>query len=232
VEEAISEMHTADLLIACASAAGESQAIIALESTFFSRLEKLFRRPRFPAALADDVLQTLREQLFVGSEQTPPRIEGYRGQGPLSRWLQVVAVRTAARLIGKAEKEIPVAEHRPETLTSQQEPLVEALKRKYRQQFKRAFEKALADLTPRQRTLLRQHHIDGLTLDELAMAYRVHRATIARWLARAREQLAVETQQTVSAQLAEEGTDLLSISRLVDSQLLPTLNSVLQAGLD
>ena len=50
----------------------------------------------------------------------------------------------------------------------------------------RALIEATAALTPRERTLLKLHLVQGVSADALAKMYRVHRATTTRWLADAR----------------------------------------------
>ena len=52
-----------------------------------------------------------------------------------------------------------------------------------------ATEAAFAELTPRQRNLLRHATFHRLGIDELAIIYGVHRTTTARWLQRTRETL-------------------------------------------
>jgi hypothetical protein len=60
----------------------------------------------------------------------------------------------------------------------------------------------------RARNLLRQHVLDGLTIDELARLYRAHRATCARWLADARSELALHTRRhLVTASLPGDEVD-------------------------
>ena len=63
------------------------------------------------------------------------------------------------------------------------------LKQRYQQDFKEAFILALRGLTVRERNLLRQRFIYGLSLDELGALYRVNRATTARWVVQAREEV-------------------------------------------
>ena len=82
-------------------------------------------------------------------------------------------------------------------------------------------------LSDREKNLLRQSAIDGLSIDDLAALYRVHRATCARWLEAAREALFSDTRRRLidEAGIAEAECD--SIIRLVQSQLHVTLRRVL-----
>jgi RNA polymerase sigma-70 factor (ECF subfamily) len=99
------------------------------------------------------------------------------------------------------------------------DPRLDDLRRRYRGDFAAAFRAALAALPVRERNLLRQHHMDGLTIDQLAGLYRVHRATAARWVARARTTLSGETRRRLMERLGVATQDADSIIRLVRSQL-------------
>ena len=65
-----------------------------------------------------------------------------------------------------------------------------------------ALRAAFAKLSARERNLLRMHHLHGLTVDELAPMFRVHRATVARWITSAREHLLTETRDSLRDRLA------------------------------
>jgi serine/threonine protein kinase len=93
------------------------------------------------------------------------------------------------------------------------------LRQRYGAAFRAAFAEAMQAVAERDRLLLRQHFLDGLTLEQLAALHRVHRATAARWLARVREEIARETRK----RLLEEGrvpqVEHDSLLRLIQSQL-------------
>jgi RNA polymerase sigma-70 factor (ECF subfamily) len=74
-------------------------------------------------------------------------------------------------------------------------------------------------LSSRERNLLRYHYIDGLTGDEIAGLHGTHRATVVRWLARARETLLTTTREHLLARVAVDPKEFASIARLVQSQL-------------
>jgi RNA polymerase sigma-70 factor (ECF subfamily) len=63
------------------------------------------------------------------------------------------------------------------------------LKALYGAAFRDPFRAALAGLGAREKNILRQHFLDGMTLDDLGSAYEVHRVTAARWIQGARVQL-------------------------------------------
>src|SRR5205823_12308411 len=82
------------------------------------------------------------------------------------------------------------------------DPVLAQLKQRYRDEFGEAFRQAAAALTPRERTLLRYRFLDGLSIDEIGVLHRVHRATVARWIAAIREALFEATRERLGSRLA------------------------------
>ena len=99
------------------------------------------------------------------------------------------------------------------------DPMLAELKARYRSELADAFRAALAELVPRDRTLLRYQMIDGLSIDEIGTIYRVHRATAARWLVGIRDKLVDNTRGRLAAKLGVDTQEAASIVRLVQSQL-------------
>jgi RNA polymerase sigma-70 factor (ECF subfamily) len=93
------------------------------------------------------------------------------------------------------------------------------LKERYRGDLREAFGAAIAALEPRDRTLLRQHYVDGLSLEALAALHGVHRATCARWLASARDDIMSGLRKRLRAALGLEQREIESAIELVRSQL-------------
>ena len=93
---------------------------------------------------------------------------------------------------------------------------------------KSALESALTALAPKDRTLLRHHYLDGLTLDQLAGLHRVHRATVARWLQHARHSVLEGTRQRLRAALDTDESEAASLLRLVQSRFDVTLPRLLR----
>lgn len=118
----------------------------------------------------------------------PPGLPGYEGRAPLSAWIRVAGMRHALRARRDAGAHTEASEE--DTLASaaaSDSPEATLLRSRFNQEFARCFRAALRALEPRERTLLRQHYIDGLTIDELGRLYGAHRATAARWVARAHD---------------------------------------------
>jgi RNA polymerase sigma-70 factor (ECF subfamily) len=217
--------HAADLYLACACAAGAPAALAAFERAFVKDVPRFVDRFRAGASFADEVAQLLREKLLIASAGTAPRIAEYAGRGPLRAWVRVAATRLALDLLrerGAAPAQMNDLED-AKVIDPGAGPALDLLKARYRDRFQAALESAIAALTPKQRTLLRMHHVDGYSLDRLATIQRVHRATIARWLADARDEIVTRTQE----QLGDADSDFDSVVALVRSQLDLSVSRVL-----
>lgn len=218
-------VHAADLYLACACAGGVPAAIAALDRDVLRDVPRFVERFRGGAAFVDEVVQQLRDKLLVGP---PPRMAEYRGRGPLRAWVRVAATRLALDLLRARAGSDEVTLDDALAADPTAGPELEAIKARFRDHFQAAFEAAIAALTPRQRTLLRLHHLDGLSLDRLAIMHRVHRATIARWLADARDEIAARTYDDLAARADLAPSELDSVVALVRSQLDVSLSRVLR----
>jgi RNA polymerase sigma-70 factor (ECF subfamily) len=99
------------------------------------------------------------------------------------------------------------------------DPTLDYLRPRFQAEFKTAFEHAIRSLAPRERVLLKHHFLDGLSMDDLAVLYQVHRTTTFRWFTRARQRLLSRTRQALAAQLSLSRSELDSLMQLIDSQL-------------
>lgn len=98
------------------------------------------------------------------------------------------------------------------------------------QHFRDAFREAVAQLTARQRALLRLSLLDALSIDEIAPLYAVNRSSIARWLAEAREALAQTTRAELKTRLKLEGEALEQLLRSVQNGFELSLTSALKVS--
>ena len=144
-------------------------------------------------------------------------------------WVRVVAARETARFLPRARREIAADEEEFATLIgADDDPEIGYLKRLYRHEFKRAFQAAIEQLDDLGRLILRQHVLDGLGIDELAGLHGVHRATAARWIQSAREAVLAGTQRELIRRLQLSRSELVSIMRLIGSQLDVSLPRLLR----
>jgi RNA polymerase sigma-70 factor (ECF subfamily) len=222
----LAELHVADLALTCACLARDPVALAAFERELRTCADAAVRRAGGDASTRDEVLQRLRERLVVGDHTRGARLAEYSGRGPLQAWLRVVITRETLALGRRAAHEAPLGEATLDGLESPTpDPELEYLRSEYRDAFRAAFTAAFSALEPLEREVLRQHHLHGATIDDLAARHAVHRATAARWLARARDRLLIGTRERLSATLAVDGDELDSILRLVRSKLDVTLRT-------
>lgn len=222
------ELHVKDLWLAHACALPEASraALEAFETRYGSLFEASLRRFRFDASTAEEIAQAVRERLFVAHDGRPPKLHEYSGKGPLSAWLRAVIVRAALDFVRK--KGDPAApgrrtENAEEALAQVAgglgDPELEHLLARYREPFKEAFQTALRALPERELRVLRFAVVDGLNIDAIGQIHGVHRATVARWIAAAREALVLGTRKNLAARFPLTSAEFDSITRLCRSQV-------------
>ncbi len=89
------------------------------------------------------------------------------------------------------------------------------LELRHRDDFQAALREAASELTTRERNLLYQHHVDGLTMDQLAVVYGLHRVSVIRAIGKARTKLADGTRLRLRERLRVDETELESLLRAV-----------------
>jgi RNA polymerase sigma-70 factor (ECF subfamily) len=226
--QAIEQLHAADLFLACACADGDAQALALFEEHYLGVIDPALGKLGFAPDVVAEVKQELRRRLLV-SDGRPPEICDFAGRGNLRGWVRTRAVHAAISMARKARKETSLDENAQlEALLVPSNPELEQLKVGYREAFARAFETALAGLDERERMILRQHVIDGLTIDELGRFYRVHRATAARMLERARQSLLMGTRAQLGERLRARPSELDSILRLIRSRISVSLRGLMR----
>lgn len=217
--DALAGLNAAELHLACCCALGRPRAHIAFERYCFSALPAVLSRFSSSDEFHDEVRQALRERLFVARPGQRARIEDYSGRGSLVGWVRIAAIRLAIDVLRQRGKEPPSDEDALQTLTIDPDPELRLLTERYRDEVKTAFRDSFAALSAAERNLLRLHHLDGLTIDELSALKRVHRSTIARRIARCCELLATNTHARLVERLGLPPSQVDSVMRLVRSQL-------------
>lgn len=225
---ALRRLHAPDLYLACACARGDAGAVRLFEEAVLRKIEPALARVGAEPILAE-VKQIVRERLLVGAPGKEPRIAEYAGEGALLTWVRVIALRTAATIRrGARRSKAREDEAMLDAAMAVEGPELAHMRRRYAHDFKAAFEVAVTELSPRDRNLIRQHLIDGLTIDDLGALYQVNRVTAARWLSSAREDVARATRRALTARLSVSQGELESILRLVRSDLDLSLERVLR----
>jgi RNA polymerase sigma-70 factor (ECF subfamily) len=221
------ELLVEDLYLACAAAAGDPAAIRALERDVFRGIAGVLASRGLGRASVDDVAQNLRTHLLVGEGGRPGRIADYGGRGPLRSWIVVAAVRMGNRADANAHRDAALAlvsvadARRPDA-----EQQIDA--HAYQPQIEQACEQALVGLPARERALLRMQLVDGASIDQIGRIYGVHRATAARWLARARSLVLADTTDRLAVLLGVAPCTAAEIAALAQGRLDISVARLLQ----
>jgi RNA polymerase sigma-70 factor (ECF subfamily) len=208
-------LHTEDLAWARELAAGVAAAIDRYERELVPLVAGQLRRRGHSDDAVAEVQQVLRVRLLVGDGEGPA-IARYEGRAALKSWVLIAALREAARQQIRRE---PLAGDEALAQLAERADLDAEGKARYREIYQDAFRTALATLTARDRVLLRMHVIDELTIDQIAAIQGVHRATAARWLERAREQLARAARKEFMARLGTDPFEADEVLRWVQSRI-------------
>jgi RNA polymerase sigma-70 factor (ECF subfamily) len=228
VLSALEEAQTRDLYLACACVRGDATAIERFETLHAPEIARALSFAGIDASSRDDVLSKMREILyFPRISGAPPLIATYSGRGRLRSWAQSVALREARRLA--LPKRSPAPTELALACDTGADPEMAYLRTFYVEEFRSALGRALQDLSRRDRVLLRQHYIDQLSLPALAASYRLHRATVARHVAEARERVLARTKEELVAALQLRPSELESLLRFVREENV--LDSSLGAAL-
>jgi RNA polymerase sigma-70 factor (ECF subfamily) len=229
VESWLSGAHAADLYLCCACSAGSPAALAAFDERYLSQVGGFVARMRVSPAFIEELTQTLRERLFVGSA---PKIGEYSGRGGLHNWLRVVSVRTALNLLrGRHELlDDGAHSHDKQLPSAQADPELAHIKQRYTRQLAEAMNAGFAQLSSEQRQLLRSHFLEGVTLDQLATRLAVHRATVARRIADARQGVLHAAKQFLRERLQVGSTEVDSLMGLVRSGLDLSISRLLKSA--
>jgi RNA polymerase sigma-70 factor (ECF subfamily) len=214
---ALTAANVAEVLLALACAAGDAAALAAFDREYLSVVPQALGAMKLPAATVDDVRSIVRDKLLLADGDRPPRIIEYAGRGRLRGLIQVSASRAAIDRIRleQREAELPAGMQ----LAAPGDVELSLIKAQYREAFVDGFAAAAAKLPRRDRNILRLHLLGGVTLEQLAQMYSVHRATMVRWLAAARESLYAGTRHHVAATLGAPSEELDDMFALVRSRV-------------
>jgi RNA polymerase sigma-70 factor (ECF subfamily) len=209
-----------DVYLACACAAGARGAVAAFDRHFADAIGRAIESVDRSPAFIDDARQVVREKLFVAAAGVRPKIAEYGGRAPLGPWLRAVAVRTALNLRRAApDRSHDALDDDDRALGAALGPEIDLLKARYKAELEDVLRAAIARLSPRERTLLRFHFADGLSVDVLGAHYQVGRSTAARWLSAARAALRDQARAELTTRLRVTPSELDSLVGLVVSQL-------------
>ena len=214
------QTRAAELYLGLGCAAGSRAALEILDRSYIARVAQVLAPRRIPDHGVDEIRQTVRERLLAGD---PPYLATAAGRGSLEGLVAVIATRAGLDWLRGRARAGARHDDAPADLAASSNPERDHLRAQVRDDVKAAFEAAVAGLEPRDRTMLRFHLVEGMTIDDVAQLYSIHRATAARQLAAARERIA----SGVRRSLAKAGLRADELAELVTSRLDLSLSRVL-----
>lgn len=224
----ITSLHAADVHLALACLAGSARAHALLDTRLRAVAPQALRGIRLAGASLDELLQEVRTKLLVGaSPDVPGKLALYAGRGPVDGWLRVTLARAALSSVRGAQPADGASADELADLAADDDPQLSALRARCGPGLERAIREAIAARDPEERALLRLNLVDHLSIDELAVLYKAHRATMARRLARARNAVFEDARARAMASLGLDESEFRSLVGLVLSRLDLTLRSVL-----
>lgn len=215
------------LYLTCACADGDPVALATFERTFGPVIDSALARMANAVTDADEVKQQVRERLFVGAAETPPRIAEYTGRGDLVGWVRAVTVRTALNCRRAHAREVPRddAEELAALLPAAgSDPELAVLLESYRAEVGAALAEAIDSLSDKHRAILRYKYAERLNVDQIGAIFGVHKTTAFRRLEQARAELIAAARAALKRRLQVDDDGLMSIIRVVSSHLDLTLS--------
>lgn len=208
-----------DLYLLCAYLEGNKGAEKRFEAHYLAPARRAVRRLRAGDDEVAEMIQRLRCRLHLDRTVDPGR-RHYVGSGSLVSWLCVCAVREVLHQRRRDQRNPRLSERTLENLPSEGDDNELAyLKHLYRAEFKAAFQEALTSLSSKQRNILRYHVCKELNIAAIGAIYGVHRATVARWIAKTREELRERTRDGLVRRARIDRSNFDSILRLINSQM-------------
>jgi RNA polymerase sigma-70 factor (ECF subfamily) len=233
--DATTEIWAADLLLALGCLSNDKVALSIFEAEYMADARRALGRLRLDPSAIEEILQHVRSKILVASPSNNgggggagPKLHSYSARGPLAGWVRAIAVHEA---LSARRAEVRRGPHDGpsaiERMPIAEEPELVQLRAMYATPFKTAFAEVLAGLAPRDRNVLRLVYVEGLTADQVGLAYGVHRVSVARWLQQIRTSLFSRTKQLLSQRLRLSPTEFESVTRMCLSQIDVSLDRLL-----
>ncbi|AKU94753.1 putative DNA-binding regulatory protein [Labilithrix luteola] len=229
VLESLERLCAPDLLVAIGCLSGDRAALAVFDTAYVVPVASQVARSHRHSD-SSELGQLVRQRVLVSPDGQPPKLAQYTGRAPLTAWLRMVATRIAITMERRAkplgtERSIESDDAIADMISNDVE--LAHIRSEYGAAFKTAFHEALGSLEAQDRTVLRMSVLDGLSIDEIASLYQVHRATAARWLVAIREQLFKGTRQRLADRLQLANADFESLVGVLMSRLDVSLQRVL-----
>jgi RNA polymerase sigma-70 factor (ECF subfamily) len=215
-----------DLYLAFACLEGDPEALGHFEARCLAGVAPLLRRSRLDRLEIDEIVQNVRVLLLLDADA---KLKRYSGRGALTAWGRVAAGRLALDFLKQRRNEVPsgsAVERVPEPGDT---PELALLRGKDGQLLGEALSAALQGLSERDKTVLRLSYLDGLDIDEIGRVFRVHRATVARWLIVIRAHLAKQVGTRFKLEHNMSPSQLRSFVEVLRPDIALSLAGVLEA---
>lgn len=222
VDAFLAEFCAEDVHLVLGTLGGQPRALTTFDARLVAVAPRALRGIRLVTMSSDELMQHVREKLLVGSDR---KLSSYSGRGALDGWLRVVMARAAISMCRVHTKTETAAEDADAMLqvASTDSAAIEALRQAHAPIFREAITEAIESLDADDRALLRLHYVDGLTIDDLAFIYHVHRATTARRVARLRSAILDKTRTFVQARLGLQENEFHSVMGAILSRIDVTI---------
>lgn len=215
-----SELAVRDLYLAFGVVSGDAAAAKQLVAVC-ERVAQLVAR-RGVASKVEELRQDLAALVTSNGESGAMRLTQYVGRSSLFAWLRTCAVRLlpAASALEQTEVLDDIALERfvadalgPASSTERAGVIAMA---------KRSLDRALAEMSERNRTVLRQKLGMGWSVDQIGEAHGVHRATAARWVESAKDELRADLLDVLRDEIGDEAL-FDSVCAQISDSLFATL---------
>jgi RNA polymerase sigma-70 factor, ECF subfamily len=222
----LSTLHT-DLFLACASLEGVPGARELLEAHAMADAPKAVRRVAREDDLIEEVVADLRLALLSPIGDKAPLLTRYQGRGPLKSFVLVLATR---RALDRKRRQREVLTDRADLGVLSGSSVDGGERQRLEAEFLAVFKKHLDRLPPRERSVLREHVVKGVSLDTLARTHGAHRATVARWIASAKQAVFDATRAELSERKSWGSATFQSFARHAAVDMDATLSTFLDEG--
>jgi RNA polymerase sigma-70 factor (ECF subfamily) len=220
-------LRSRELFLMYACMHGDPRALAEFERLYLPAVARALERMKWAPLAIEEARSVLRERLFFPVQDGRALALDYAGRGDLRRWLRSVAVRSAFKERAHERRHVGLDGH-ADALATEGDPEADLSLQREGATFAASLLRALAGLTLRERKLLFRHYYEGLSLEDLARRYRVHRATAARWLAEARDAVLRAMRLELSASMT--ATELETFLRSATVHPSARISSVLRTA--
>lgn len=220
--DALERVRIAELWLAFACGHGDAAAIATLRRTYGPDVDRALRRAESTGQQPDELQQRVWVKLLADGSEGAPHILRYGGRGSLQGWIRVVVSRMVVDLLRSkgVDTERAVA---PDVIDAigrtDPDPQFELWRDRYRDEVRAAMEEAFAELSTKDRRLLRGQLLERLGTDDLGAMFGVHRTTAARWAEQARVRLMDTARASLRARVGGGEETVRSLVAMVRSQL-------------